>query len=162
MSTNNEVKPTKIVAARRSSLKSSDTNAKLDPESLLKLKNKRNSVSWGQSNTFQFKAMKAMFQESKEVDKPSKETAERHQKFVESRKKSIKNEFSIVKEMMKNKNMIAEEDSDEEVKKNTDKNIQIGKDALNEESESGSNCSHSDNEENEDEEKKDKEEKKEN
>ena len=82
MSSNNEVKPTKIVAARRSSLKSSDTNAKLDPESLLKLKNKRNSVSWGQSNTFQFKAMKAMFQESKEVDKPSKETAERHQKFV--------------------------------------------------------------------------------
>ena len=164
MSSNNEVKPTKIVAARRSSLKSSDTNAKLDPESLLKLKNKRNSVSWGQSNTFQFKAMKAMFQESKEVDKPSKETAERHQKFVESRKKSIKNEFSIVKEMMKNKNMIAEEeDSDEEVKKNTDKNIQIGKDALNEESESGTSSSHSDNEEdNENENKKKKNKKKEN
>ena len=66
MSTNNEAKPTKIVGARRSSLKSSDTN-KLDPESLLKVKNKRNSVSWGQSNTFQFKAMKAMFQESKAI-----------------------------------------------------------------------------------------------
>ena len=150
MSTNNEVKPTKIVAARRSSLKSSDTNAKLDPESLLKLKNKRNSVSWGQSNTFQFKAMKAMFQESKEVDKPSKETIEKHQKFVEFRKKSIKNEFSIVKEMMKNNKVIEEEEMDEEVKKKTDKNVQIGHNALNEESESESQSSSgSDNEEEE-------------
>ena len=138
MSTNNEAKPTKIVGARRSSLKSSDTN-KLDPESLLKVKNKRNSVSWGQSNTFQFKAMKAMFQESKDIDKPSKEKDEKHQKFVENRKKSIKNEFSIVKELMKNKNnIIDEEDLDDEVKKNTDKNVQLGKDALEEESESSS------------------------
>ena len=138
MSTNNEAKPTKIVGARRSSLKSSDTN-KLDPDSLLKVKNKRNSVSWGQSNTFQFKAMKAMFQESKDIDKPSKEKDEKHQKFVENRKKSIKNEFSIVKELMKNKNnIIDEEDLDDEVKKNTDKNVQLGKDALEEESESSS------------------------
>ena len=138
MSTNNEAKPTKIVGARRSSLKSSDTN-KLDPESLLKVKNKRNSVSWDQSNTFQFKAMKAMFQESKDIDKPSKEKDEKHQKFVENRKKSIKNEFSIVKELMKNKNnIIDEEDLDDEVKKNTDKNVQLGKDALEEESESSS------------------------
>ena len=138
MSTNNEAKPTKIVGARRSSLKSSDTN-KLEPESLLKVKNKRNSVSWGQSNTFQFKAMKAMFQESKDIDKPSKEKDEKHQKFVENRKKSIKNEFSIVKELMKNKNnIIDEEDLDDEVKKNTDKNVQLGKDALEEESESSS------------------------
>ena len=138
MSTNNEAKPTKIVGARRSSLKSSDTN-KLDPESLLKVKNKRNSVCWGQSNTFQFKAMKAMFQESKDIDKPSKEKDEKHQKFVENRKKSIKNEFSIVKELMKNKNnIIDEEDLDDEVKKNTDKNVQLGKDALDEESESSS------------------------
>ena len=138
MSTNNEAKPTKIVGARRSSLKSSDTN-KLEPESLLKVKNKRNSVSWGQSNTFQFKAMKAMFQESKDIDKPSKEKDEKHQKFVENRKKSIKNEFSIVKELMKNKNnIIDEEDLDDEVKKNTDKNVQLGKDAFEEESESSS------------------------
>ena len=138
MSTNNEAKPTKIVGARRSSLKSSDTN-KLDPDSLLKVKNKRNSVSWGQSNTFQFKAMKAMFQESKDIDKPSKEKDEKHQKFVENSKKSIKNEFSIVKELMKNKNnIIDEEDLDDEVKKNTDKNVKLGKDALEEESESSS------------------------
>ena len=126
---------------RRSSLKSGDGSNKLDPQNLLKFKGKRHSVSFGQSNTFQFKAMKAMFQESHDVDKPKKSTEEEHKKFVESRKKSIKNEFSLVKELMKqNKNMIEElEDSDEEVKKNTDKNIKIGHDNLNEESSSSSN-----------------------
>ena len=125
---------------RRSSLKTHDNN-QLDGAELLKIKNKRNSVSWGQSNTFQFKAMKAMFQESHDVDKPKKQTEEEHKKFVESRKKSIKNEFSLVKEMLKkNKNIIEElEDSDEEVKKNTDKNIKIGHENLNEESSSSSN-----------------------
>ena len=126
---------------RRSSLKSGDGSNKLDPQNLLKFKGKRHSVSFGQSNTFQFKAMKAMFQESHDVDKPKKSTEEEHKKFVESRKKSIKNEFSLVKEMLKkNKNIMEElEDSDEEVKKITDKNIKIGHDNLNEESSSSSN-----------------------
>ena len=151
MSTNNNEGKPKLAAARRSSLKSSDLNAKLDPESLLKVKNKRNSVSWGQSNTFEFKAMKAMFQESNEVNQPKKEDEERHQKFLESRKKSIKNEFSIVKELMKNKNFIVEEeDVDEEVKNNTDKNVKFGHEALNEESESSSNSSNSQSENEED------------
>ena len=151
-SKNDQPKP----AVRRSSLKASGTGAKLDPQNLLKIKGKRHSVSFGQSNTFQFKAMKAMFQEAKDVGKQSKETIEKHQKFVENRKKSIKNEFSIVKEMLKNKNVIEEEDQDDEVKKNTDKNVQIGHDAL-EESESSSS-SGSDNEEaEEDKEKEDKE-----
>ena len=88
-------------AARRSSLKTSDTGSKLDPQNLLKIKGKRHSVSFGQSNTFQFKAMKAMFQESHDADKPKKANEEEHKKFVESRKKSIKNEFSLVKELMK-------------------------------------------------------------
>ena len=148
MSNNNSNGAKPKLVTRRSSLKSYDKNSQLDTESLLKLKNKRNSVSWGQSNTFEFKAMKAMFQESKDVDKPSKETIEKHQKFVEFRKKSIKNEFSIVKEMMKNNKVIEEEEMDEEVKKNTDKNVQIGHNALNEESESESQSSSgSDNEE---------------
>ena len=136
-SKNDQPKP----AVRRSSLKASGTTAKLDPQNLLKIKGKRHSVSFGQSNTFQFKAMKAMFQESHDVDKPKKQTEEEHKKFVESRKKSIKNEFSLVKEMLKkNKNIIEElEDSDEEVKKNTDKNIKIGHENLNEESSSSSN-----------------------
>ena len=139
MSSENQPKQSKIVEGRRSSLKTHDTNNKLDPEALNKLKNKRNSVSWGQSNTFQFKAMKAMFQESNDINQPKKETEEKHQKFLESRKKSIKNEFSIVKELMKNnKNIIEEDDIDEEVKKNTNKNVKIGKDGLEEESDSSS------------------------
>ena len=133
---NDQPKP----AVRRSSLKASGTGAKLDPQNLLKIKGKRHSVSFGQSNTFQFKAMKAMFQESHDADKPKRGNDDDHKKFVESRKKSIKNEFSLVKEMLKNnKNIIEElEDSDEEVKKNTDKNVKIGHENLNEESSSES------------------------
>ena len=135
-----KVQEEKKPAPRRSSLKTSDTGSKLDPQNLLKIKGKRHSVSFGQSNTFQFKSMKAMFQESHDVDKPKKSNEEEHKKFIESRKKSIKNEFSLVKELMKqNKNIIEEiEDSEEEVKKNTDKNIKIGHENLNEESSSSS------------------------
>ena len=128
-------------SGRRSSLKASDSGSKLDPQNLLKIKGgKRHSVSFGQSNTFQFKAMKAMFQESHDAEKPKKFVEEDHKKFLESRKKSIKNEYSLVKELMKkNKNIIEEEDdSDEEVKKNTDKNVKIGKEALNEDNSSSS------------------------
>lgn len=134
----------KIVGGRRSSLKTQDM--KIDPKFGMK---KRNSVSWGQSNTFQFKAMKAMFQESSDLKVKPKEEEHKHQQFVENRKKSIKNEFALVKELMaKNKNIIEEEDDDQtdEVKKNTNKNIEIGHDALNEE-DSCSSCS-SDKEEN--------------
>ena len=137
-------------APRRSSLKGGNSGDKLDPNNLLKLKKGvRHSVSFGQSNTFQFKAMKAMFEESHDANKPKKMAQEEHNKFLESRKKSIKNEFSIVKEMMKkNKNMIEElEDSDEEVKKNTDKNVKIGHEALNEDNSSESS-NNSDNENN--------------
>ena len=146
-------------SARRSSLKATDSGSKLDPQNILKIKGgKRHSVSFGQSNTFQFKAMKAMFQESYDADKPKKSNEEEHKKFVETRKKSIKNEFSLVKELMKkNKNIIEEvEDWDEEVKKNTDKNVQIGHENLNEESGSSSG---SDNENDENEGDKKKEEK---
>ena len=135
-------------SGRRSSLKASDSGSKLDPQNLLKIKGgKRHSVSFGQSNTFQFKAMKAMFQESHDAEKPKKFVEEDHKKFLESRKKSIKNEYSLVKELMKkNKNIIEEEDdSDEEVKKNTDKNVEIGKEALNEDN-SSSSSHNSDNE----------------
>ena len=146
-------------SGRRSSLKATDSGSKLDPQNLLKIKGgKRHSVSFGQSNTFQFKAMKAMFQESYDADKPKKSNEEEHKKFFETRKKSIKNEFSLVKELMKkNKNIIEEvEDWDEEVKKNTDKNVQIGHENLNEESGSSSG---SDNENDEKEGDKKKEEK---
>ena len=128
-------------SGRRSSLKATDSGSKLDPQNLLKIKGgKRHSVSFGQINTFQFKAMKAMFQESYDADKPKKSNEEEHKKFVETRKKSIKNEFSLVKELMKkNKNIIEEvEDWDKKDKKNTDKNVQIGHENLNEERDSSS------------------------
>jgi len=141
MSEKNEQGQSKLVGMRRSSLKASEMNNKLDSEKLSKLKNKRNSVSWGKSNLFQFKAMKAMFQESKDIEKPTPETVEKHQKFVESRRKSIKNEFSIVKEMMKNAKIEEDEELDEEVKNNTTKNVEIGKEALNDESDSESSKS---------------------
>ena len=140
MSTTEEKPKKKITEGRRSSLKTTDTN----PHKFLKIKEKRHSVSWGKSDTFQFKQMKATFQESKDVEIPLKEKdakETKHKEFVENRRKSIKDEFSLVKELMK-KNIIEEEDDEEtndELKKNTDKNVQLGHDALNEqESESSS------------------------
>ena len=123
-----------ITEARRSSLKTPDNN----PKNLLKLKEKRHSVSWGKSDTFQFKQMKATFQESKDVEIQDKTKEIKHKEFVENRRKSIKDEFSLVKEALK-KSIIEEEDDEEtndEVKKNTDQNIKLGHDALNEESDS--------------------------
>ena len=82
--------------------------------------------------------MKATFQETKDVEIPNKEKEVKHKEFVENRRKSIKDEFSIVKEALK-KNIIEEEDDEEtndEVKKNTDQNIKLGHEALNEESDS--------------------------
>ena len=111
----------------------------LDQTSLLKLKTKRNSISWGNSDTFQFKAMRATFEESKDINEKSnnEEEGEKHKQFVETRRRSIKNEFLLVKEFVKNKMLEEGEDEiDEEVKKNTDTNIKNGHDALNEMSES--------------------------
>ena len=122
--------------ARRSSLKENGLHTKLDPENLLKYpKAQRRSVSFGQVNTFLFKKMKANFEEKTDDTDSKKVNKEEHKKFVEFRKKSIKNEFLLVKEMMKkDQNTIKElEDSDEEVKKNTDQNVKIGKEELNEE-----------------------------
>jgi hypothetical protein len=137
---------------RRSSLKGKDLQSKLDPNNLLKFQQgKRHSVSFGQANTFQFKQMKAMFQEKSEATQEKKENKEEHKKFLESRKKSIKNEFLLVKELMKQKQDIIEEadDSDEEVKKNTDKNIKMGHEELKEESSSGSRSESKSNSDNE-------------
>ena len=126
---------------RRSSLKTHDNNLKSDSSSLLKKKTKRNSVSWGESHTFQFKEKNAMFQECKDknIKKPKKEIKKMHQKFLESRKKSIKNEFSKVKELLKKNKRNKEEDViDDEVKKNNKKNVKYGHEALNKLSESNS------------------------
>ena len=131
-----------VKEARRSSLKNSESKPQ---GALLKLKEKRNSVSWGKSDTFQFKQMKATFQESKDVDDKEKET--KHKEFVENRRKSIKDEFALVKEALKKK--IIEEDDEEtndELKKNTENNIKLGHDALNEESSESSSSQNSEGE----------------
>ncbi len=124
----------KILEGRRSSLKTS--------ENILQKKIfKRHSVSWGKSDTFQFKQMKATFQETKDVEAPNKEQEVKHKEFVENRRKSIKDEFSLVKEALK-KIVIEEddeEDTNDEVKKNTDKNVKIGHDSLNEEDSESNN-----------------------
>ena len=82
----------KLTEGRRSSLKTYDNNA----QNLLKIKDKRHSVSWGKSDTFQFKQMKATFQETKDVEIPDKEKEVKHKEFVENRRKSIKDEFSFL------------------------------------------------------------------
>ena len=138
----------KLTEGRRSSLKTYDNNA----QNLLKIKDKRHSVSWGKSDTFQFKQMKATFQETKDVEIPDKEKEVKHKEFVEIRRKSIKDEFSLVKEALK-KNIIEEEDDDEtnetndEVKKNTDQNIKLGHEALMEEDSDSNNSDNSENSE---------------
>ena len=139
--------------ARRSSLKENGLHTKLDPENLLKYpKAQRRSVSFGQVNTFLFKKMKANFEEKTDDTDSKKINKEEHKKFVEFRKKSIKNEFLLVKEMMKkDQNTIKElEDSDEEVKKNTDQNVKIGKEELNEEDSSERSNNNSNDSQNED------------
>ena len=141
MSTSNEIDP-KIMycgKTRRSSFRNRKIKPHLDQTSLLKLKTKRNSISWGNSDTFQFKAMRAMFEESKDINEKSnnEEEGEKHKQFVETRRRSIKNEFLLVKEFVKNKMVEEGEDEiDEELKKNTVTNIKNGHDALNEMSES--------------------------
>ena len=141
MSTSNELVPEIMFRGntRRSSFRNRKVKPHLDQTSLLKLKTKRNSISWGNSDTFQFKAMRAMFEESKDINEKSnnEEEGEKHKQFVETRRRSIKNEFLLVKEFVKNKMVEEGEDEiDEEVKKNTDTNIKNGHDALNEMSES--------------------------
>ena len=136
---------------RRSSLRGNTSYNKLDQNNLLKFaKGKRHSVSFGQVNTFQFKKMKANFEEKNDDVEQKKINKEEHNKFVQFRKKSIKNEFLLVKEMLKkDQNTIKElEDSDDEVKKNTDKNVKLGREELKEEDSSeNSNDSESQNSE---------------
>ena len=126
---------------KRSSLKISNNNDK----KLLNIKSKRYSVSWGKSNTFQFKQMKATFEETKDVEDIDKETELKRKKFDEIRRKSVKDEFSLVKEKLK-KAIIEEEDEEDtndELKKNTDQNIKMGHEALNEDEDMYSNNSDS-------------------
>ena len=99
-----EVNNEKPKVTRRSSLKCRRINAKPNPTPVgaVKKNGKRSSISWGQIDTFEFKEMKPTFQENKEIVKEkTKEEEERHKKFLETRRRSISNEFISEKDMMK-------------------------------------------------------------
>ena len=114
---------------KRSSLK---MPGKLDKNEIMNhnANKKRNSVSFklGEDN---FKELRARF----ENIEPKKKNDEKNNKFIEARKKSIKNEFSLVKELLKNKEIEVINENDE-VKENTNKNVHVGKDYVDSDSES--------------------------
>ena len=112
----NNAKP-KVV--RRSSLKSKNLNIKPkpNPNTSEKKDGKRKSISWGQIDTFEFKEMKPTFQENEEIEKKqTEESDERHKKFIESRRRSIQNEFIPEKQMIKMSENLISEIFDEEMK----------------------------------------------
>ena len=108
---------------KRSSLKQ---NKKLNPNEIMNYSKKRNSVCWKLGSLLNFEK-KFMNNEEKNID-------EAHdKKFKEARRKSIKNEYFIAKEFLKNDKEIQEIENEdlEEIKENTSKNVKIGKDLEN-------------------------------
>ena len=112
---------------KRSSLKQRNP---LDINDIMKYKNKkRNSVSWNMGvRSFNLNQIKANFDNIEN----SKKDNESQEKFNEQRRKSIKNEFTLVKEMMMKNKGIEEIEYDDEIKVNTERNVEFGKNALNE------------------------------
>ena len=142
MSTNNnEAKPK---AVRRSSLKNRNLTPKFNLEAL-KPKQKRSSISWGQVNAFKFKEFSnPTLEETKTISQEEKD--EKHKKFLETRRRSIQNEF-VPSKMMKDKNKDSvEEILSEELRKNMENNIKVGKDAKREAESNSSSKSNSDSE----------------
>ena len=133
------------VPVRRSSLKNRNQTPKF-PLDILKGKAKRNSISWGQTDTFKFKENNPTLQETKNLaKKETDEAEEKHKKFLETRRRSVQNEFVPQKKMKeKSKELVEEEINNEELKKNMENNIKVGKEAKDEISEmSESNSSSS-------------------
>jgi hypothetical protein len=114
MSKNNEeIKP------KRSSLKNSE---RLNPNEIMAYSKKRNSVSWKLNSNLNFDEVKAKFN-----IKEKKEESEHDKQFKEARRKSIKNEFSLAKELLKNNKEILEIENEEgdDIKENTHRNEHI-------------------------------------
>ena len=123
------------VPVRRSSLKNRNQTPKF-PLELLKGKTKRNSISWGQTNTFQFKENNPSLQETKNLaKKETDEAEEKHKKFLETRRRSVQNEFVPQKKMIEKSKELDEDIMNEELKKNMENNIKVGKEAKEEISE---------------------------
>ena len=121
-----EPKEKRIEAKKRSSLKNSNY---LTPEELamLQKRNKRLSVNWAINlKSIDLKNIKTSFENDlkEKNDVPIKKDP----KLEEVRKKSIQNEFTLVKEMLKNKQIDDEElVQDTEISQNTLKNVEVGK-----------------------------------
>ena len=118
----------KIVSPKRSSLRNSTNNLNIK-EYIIHKPQKRNSVSW-KLGKLNLEKMKTTFENIE--NKNEKEIEEKNKKFKEARRRSVINEFTLVKEMLsKNKIAVEEIEDDDEIKKNTEKNLENGKKALN-------------------------------
>ena len=108
---------------KHSSLK---MNNSLFDEELNKKKSKRLSVNWnGDLKNVNYQEMKISFDVESGVKKTSSFGKE---KFKESRKQSVKNEFTKVKEMLKDYNLYDDLEEDKaETLKNTKMNYKVGK-----------------------------------
>ena len=103
---------------------------------------KRNSVSFNMPSHLNFDKLKTQFDNIEKTEE-NEENKEKKEKFNEMRRQSVKNEFSLVKELLKKKNDNTieeiEESDDEEIKENTKKNIEEGKKNLEESENKSSN-----------------------
>ena len=108
---------------KHSSLK---MNNSLFDEELNKKKSKRLSVNWNVDlKNVNYQEMKISFDVDSSVKKTSSFGKE---KFKESRKQSVKNEFTKVKEMLKDYNLYDDLEEDKaETLKNTKMNYKVGK-----------------------------------
>ena len=105
---------------KRSSLKNSKP---MNPNEILAYSKKRNSVSWKIGSNLNFPKVEAKFNIEK------KEENEHDKQFKEARRKSIKNEFSLVKELLKNNKEIMEIENEDDIKENTHRNEHIKDDS---------------------------------
>ena len=124
---------------KRSSLKLANL---MDPKEIMNYsKKKRNSVSFQIGGNIKFRELKTKFEEIKKDEGKKKNPTQ----FLEARKKSIKNEFALVKELLKKQEVIEEIEEEEDVKENTENNMKVGKEYEEKESDSDSKSKSSEN-----------------
>ena len=109
---------------KRSSLK---TNNSLFPQEVDKKKSKRMSVNWNVDlKNLNYQEMKISFNVNNESVKKTSTFGK--EKFIETRKKSIKNEFTKVKEMLKDYDLYEDLEADRDITlQNTKMNYEVGK-----------------------------------
>ena len=109
---------------KRSSLK---TKNSLFPQEVDKKKSKRMSVNWNVDlKNLNYQEMKISFNVNNESVKKTSTFGK--EKFIETRKKSIKNEFTKVKEMLKDYDLYEDLEADRDITlQNTKMNYEVGK-----------------------------------